>query len=196
MGVQKCAWIVVAALSVAVITNARKKMRTTVLSKPEYCSDVVGKRDHAYIVHKGYYKGELIDANPTDDNGDPEPLKIVVGRGHVLAGMEMALEGMCLDEKVEIVIPPHLAYDDKSKGFKQKPVPDDAIVKYEMHVVDIQHPGTVMFALRGLYKSVRNNLVVVSFPFVMLAVWIIRWSKKAAAEAGGKVSKRSGRKQK
>jgi hypothetical protein len=39
---------------------------------------------------------------------------------------------MCVGEKREAVIPPRLAYDDRSKRFGQRPVPEGATVTYEV----------------------------------------------------------------
>ena len=44
-----------------------------------------------------------------------EPLKVYIGKGHVLAGMDLALRGRCLGEEIDVKIPPSLAFDDESR---------------------------------------------------------------------------------
>lgn len=47
------------------------------------------KGDVAYIMHEGYYRDQPIDTNPDGEDGNPEPLRVVLGKGNVLSGMEV-----------------------------------------------------------------------------------------------------------
>lgn len=39
-----------------------------------------------------------------------------VGLGHVIAGVDKALQGVCVGEKRHIIVPPHLAYGENGTG--------------------------------------------------------------------------------
>jgi len=41
---------------------------------------------------------------------------VVLGSGQVVLGMEQGLMGMCVGEKRNLVIPPHLAYGERGVG--------------------------------------------------------------------------------
>lgn len=39
-----------------------------------------------------------------------------IGLGYVIAGMDKALQGVCMGEKRRITIPPHMAYGENGAG--------------------------------------------------------------------------------
>jgi len=140
----------------------------TVLEKPDECTQIVEKDDAVYIMHEGYAitdEGETqIDANPPKSETDPtlEPLKVYVGKGHVLAGMDLALRGRCLGEEIDVRIPPELAFDDPSKNFGEgkdnqgKPVPDGTVVRYKMKVVKIDKGAANFEEVKKNKKAARE----------------------------------------
>jgi hypothetical protein len=108
--------------------ETKPEIDVTVLSKPDECELTVDVEDAVYIMHEGYAIAAdgtetQIDANPpkSKDDPTPEPLKVFIGKGHVLAGMDLALRGRCVDEEINVVIPPALAFDDPSKNFGDGP---------------------------------------------------------------------------
>ena len=49
----------------------------------------------AHILHKGFFEGTQIDGNPPLPGGaedELEPLVVKLGKGHILRGMELAME--------------------------------------------------------------------------------------------------------
>jgi len=143
-------------------------IKVTVLSKPDECTQVVDMDDAVYIMHEGFAvtdDGETkIDANPPKSETDPtlEPLKVYIGKGHVLAGMDLALRDRCLGEEIDVMIPPELAFDDPSKDFGEgkdnqgKPVPDGTFVRYKMKVVKIDKGAANFEEVKANKKAARE----------------------------------------
>ena len=52
-----------------------------------------------------------------------------------IEGMERGMVGQCLGEQRNILIPPDLAFDDRSLNFKQKPVPDGTTILYQVRAI-------------------------------------------------------------
>ncbi|KAJ4932640.1 hypothetical protein JOQ06_011057 [Pogonophryne albipinna] len=57
-----------------------------------------------------------------------------VGFGRLIAGMDRGLQGMCVNEKRRITIPPHLAYGSIGAGGV---IPPDAVLVYDILLLDI-----------------------------------------------------------
>jgi FKBP-type peptidyl-prolyl cis-trans isomerase SlyD len=49
---------------------------------------------------------EIVDSN----KGTNQPLEFITGKGHIIPGLEKALEGMAVGEKKTITIPPEEGY--------------------------------------------------------------------------------------
>jgi hypothetical protein len=113
----------------------------------------VAMGDFVGIEHTGFDE----DGNKVDGNINGEPLMVHVGAGQILAGMEQALVGMCRGEQVSATIPPHLAYDDPSKQFQRKPVPDGTTVRYEIKVVSIAAGGPLPKTSRAAPSTARGT---------------------------------------
>ena len=60
----------------------------------------------AYIHYRGGVKGEV----PVDDQSTGDPVKIILGAGQVVPGIEDALSTMAEGEERVIVVPPEEAY--------------------------------------------------------------------------------------
>ncbi|KAM9744967.1 peptidyl-prolyl cis-trans isomerase FKBP10-like [Menidia menidia] len=57
-----------------------------------------------------------------------------VGLGRLITGMDRGLQGMCVDERRRITVPPHLAYGSIGTGGV---IPPDAVLVYDVHLLDI-----------------------------------------------------------
>lgn len=60
-----------------------------------------------------------------------------VGLGRLITGMDRGLQGMCVNERRRITIPPHLAYGSIGTGGI---IPPDAVLVYDVLLLDIWHP--------------------------------------------------------
>jgi len=171
---------------------------------PEGCKETVSKHDMVHIVHKGYAlnadgsDGELMDANPPKPGTKdvPEPLVISIGKGQVLRGMEQGLIGTCLDQTIELIMAPELAFDDKSKVYKDKPVAEGTSVKYQIKVVRIEK-GAAKRKRKAKkskqtdwYGNAKSVLVVVA---LALGAYALKTSMGKGSGKGGKRGPKRGK---
>lgn len=59
---------------------------------------------------KVHYTGKLSSGDVFDSSVDRDPLEFTVGAGQMISGFDNAVEGMDLNEKKQIVLPPEEAY--------------------------------------------------------------------------------------
>uniref|UniRef100_H3A4P3 peptidylprolyl isomerase n=1 Tax=Latimeria chalumnae TaxID=7897 RepID=H3A4P3_LATCH len=89
---------------------------------PESCARTVQSGDFV----RYHYHGTLPDGNKFDSSYDRgSTFNVFVGKGELIAGMDKALVGMCVNERSFIKVPPHLAYG--SEGVCKKPGKDENI---------------------------------------------------------------------
>ena len=160
--------------------------------------------DIVSVSHKGFAcdseteeKGRQIDENPKG-----EPLIFEMGSGSVIRGMEIAMSGMCLGEKILAVLPPATAFDDPERNFQNKPVGDGEHVAYEIKVEDIHRPSAVEKLFSRAYRVwsqvapfVAIIILVAIFAFFLRV--ISKMSSKNAVPAKvkrGKKGKKEGQK--
>uniref|UniRef100_UPI00398E6FE1 peptidyl-prolyl cis-trans isomerase FKBP9-like n=1 Tax=Pristiophorus japonicus TaxID=55135 RepID=UPI00398E6FE1 len=62
---------------------------------------------------------------------------VFVGKGRLIAGMDKALIGMCVNERRFIKVPPHLAYGDEGMP---DTIPPDATLHFDVLMLDIWNP--------------------------------------------------------
>ncbi len=79
------------------------------------------------------YTGKLLDGKTFDSNIGKDALKINVGTGGVIPGMDEGLQIMKKGTKGTLYIPSALAYGDHGQG----PIPNNAILIFEMEVKDV-----------------------------------------------------------
>jgi peptidylprolyl isomerase len=67
-----------------------------------------------------HYVGKLDDGTVFDTSTDSEPLRVTVGQGEVIRGVEQALEGMAPGETKTVKLPPEEAYGPHREELIQK----------------------------------------------------------------------------
>jgi len=91
-----------------------------------------------------HYAGFLYDPTAPDGHGrkfdssaehSGEPLVFRLGRGSVIAGWEAGIAGMQRGGQRRLIIPPTLAYGNRSVG---KKVPANATLLFEVNLVSLQ----------------------------------------------------------
>ena len=63
-----------------------------------------------------------------------QPLTFELGAGRVIKGWDEGLKDMCVGEKRRLIIPPHLAYGDRSVG----PIPAGSVLVFETELMGIK----------------------------------------------------------
>ncbi|HAJ28005.1 MAG TPA: peptidylprolyl isomerase, partial [Syntrophus sp. (in: bacteria)] len=82
---------------------------------------------------EAHYTGRLLDGTKFDSSVDRgEPLMFLVGRGEVIKGWDEAFRSMKKGEKRILIIPPGLAYGDRSMGT----IPPNATLIFEVELIN------------------------------------------------------------
>ncbi len=73
-----------------------------------------------------HYTGTLLDGTEFDNSLERDPLEFIVGSGHVISGLDVALPGMVAGEKKTVKAPCQAAYGPINPALRQM-VPRDTI---------------------------------------------------------------------
>ncbi|KAM9345976.1 peptidyl-prolyl cis-trans isomerase FKBP10-like [Symphorus nematophorus] len=85
-----------------------------------------------------------------------------VGLGRLITGMDRGLQGMCVNERRRITIPPHLAYGSIGTGGV---IPPDAVLVYDVLLLDIWNADDKV-QIRTLSKPASCRRTTVASDFV------------------------------
>uniref|UniRef100_A0A667Z0U7 peptidylprolyl isomerase n=1 Tax=Myripristis murdjan TaxID=586833 RepID=A0A667Z0U7_9TELE len=101
---------------------------------PESCTrkSVVG--DYIRYHYNGtFLSGETFDTSYQRNS----TYNTYIGMGYLIAGMDQALQGICIGERRRVIIPPHLAYGQQGAG---QLIPGSAVLVFDIHVIDFHNP--------------------------------------------------------
>ncbi|KAH7913262.1 hypothetical protein BJ138DRAFT_1146494 [Hygrophoropsis aurantiaca] len=115
----------------AVDPPAELKIETTYL--PDNCVTKAKTGDSIEV----HYTGTLFDGgskfDSSLDRGSPLPIKL--GVGQVIRGWDEGLQGMCLNEKRILTIPPSMAYGTRGFG---KVIPANSALVFDVELVGLK----------------------------------------------------------
>uniref|UniRef100_A0A8C2WVV9 peptidylprolyl isomerase n=1 Tax=Cyclopterus lumpus TaxID=8103 RepID=A0A8C2WVV9_CYCLU len=101
---------------------------------PEQCVRAV--KDGDYVRY--HYNGMFPDGKKFDSSYDrSSTYNVFVGKKQLIAGMDKALVGMCVNQRSLVKIPPHLAYGKKGYG---EIIPADSILHFDVLLLDVWNP--------------------------------------------------------
>jgi FK506-binding nuclear protein len=84
----------------------------------------------AVLIH---YKGMFPNGKVFDSSHGGKPLKFTLGKGEVVKGMDMGVQGMHIGGTRKLTIPPQLGYGNKPSG----PIPANSTLIFEVQLVKI-----------------------------------------------------------
>ncbi|KAG1935341.1 peptidyl-prolyl cis-trans isomerase FKBP10 [Pimephales promelas] len=79
----------------------------------------------------------------------PEPPRVTLGQGKLISGLDEGLQGMCVLERREITVPPHLAHGTNGA----LGVPSSAVLLFELELLQLQKGVPEGFLFIWLQKS-------------------------------------------
>ncbi|XP_077051663.1 peptidyl-prolyl cis-trans isomerase FKBP10 isoform X1 [Siphateles boraxobius] len=102
-----------------------------------------------------HYNGTFQDGTVFDSSySRNSTYNTFIGMGYVLAGMDKALQGVCVGEWRRVTVPPHLAYGENGSG---ELIPGSAVLIFHLHVIDFHNPKDQV-DIKVTYKPADCNL--------------------------------------
>ncbi|XP_031607770.1 peptidyl-prolyl cis-trans isomerase FKBP10 [Oreochromis aureus] len=98
---------------------------------PKDCAREVKSGDYV----RYHYNATFVDGKTFDSSHQKGAAKVgLIGEGRLIAGMDKGLQGMCVNERRKITVPPQLAYGNTGAG---DVVPPDATLVFDIHLLDL-----------------------------------------------------------
>ncbi|XP_046894806.1 peptidyl-prolyl cis-trans isomerase FKBP10 [Hypomesus transpacificus] len=102
-----------------------------------------------------HYNGTFQDGSSFDSSYQRNSTyNTYIGMGYVIAGMDKALQGLCVGEKRRVILPPHMAYGEKGTG---DIIPGSAVLVFDIHVIDFHNPKDAI-EIKVTYKPKKCNV--------------------------------------
>jgi len=133
-------------LVIAVVCS-ENGLDTEILTPPPESCDRKAKNDDILYMH---YVGKLSNGEQFDNSythSPADPFGFKLGAGHVIAGWEQGVVGMCVGEKRKLTIAPSLGYGDEGYGDL---IPPKSTLIFEIELMSIKDDdGTFEDTLLG-----------------------------------------------
>ncbi|XP_048062103.1 peptidyl-prolyl cis-trans isomerase FKBP10 isoform X2 [Megalobrama amblycephala] len=102
-----------------------------------------------------HYNGTFQDGTVFDSSySRNSTYNTFIGMGYVIAGMDKALQGVCVGEWRRVTVPPHLAYGENGSG---ELIPGSAVLIFDLHIIDFHNPKDQV-DIKVTYKPADCNL--------------------------------------
>ncbi|XP_062234490.1 peptidyl-prolyl cis-trans isomerase FKBP10 [Platichthys flesus] len=107
---------------------------------PNVCSREAKEGDFV----RYHYNATFVDGKTFDSSHQKGAAKVgLLGEGRLIAGIDKGLQGMCVNERRSITVPPHLAYGSTGAG---DVVPPDTTLVFEIHLLDVWNKADMVVA--------------------------------------------------
>ncbi|TRY65675.1 hypothetical protein DNTS_005529 [Danionella cerebrum] len=121
------------------VFNVKDGVKVEVLLIPQTCMRRTAVGDFIRYHYNGTFQdGTLFDSSYSRNS----TYNTFIGMGHVIAGVDKALEGVCVGERRRVTVPPHLAYGETGSG---ELIPGSAVLVFDLHVIDFHNPKDKVF---------------------------------------------------
>ncbi|TWW81880.1 peptidyl-prolyl cis-trans isomerase FKBP10 [Takifugu flavidus] len=98
---------------------------------PKICVRESKTGDHV----RYHYNATFVDGKTFDSSHQRGDAKVAqLGEGRLLEGIDKGLQGMCVNERRSVTVPPHLGYGSKGAG---EVVPPDSTLVFDIHLLDV-----------------------------------------------------------
>ncbi|EPB67012.1 peptidyl-prolyl cis-trans isomerase, FKBP-type [Ancylostoma ceylanicum] len=105
-----------------------------------------------------FYKLTNKDGKVVGSNFGQKPFTFVLGRGEVIRGMDIAMEGMCVGEQRKVIIPPEEGFGDDAKNMDG--VNEDDMLHYFVELKSLfrPNPGDKWITDEGVHITVTHEI--------------------------------------
>uniref|UniRef100_A0A8C5EMA2 peptidylprolyl isomerase n=1 Tax=Gouania willdenowi TaxID=441366 RepID=A0A8C5EMA2_GOUWI len=138
------------------IHNAKDNLTIENQVIPESCSrrSVVG--DYVRYHYNGTFQNGVTFDTSYQRNST---YNTYIGMGYVIAGMDLALQNVCIGERRRVTIPPHMAYGEGGAG---DVIPPSAVLVFDIHVIDFHNPNDTVEILVNYKPELCNDTTAVN----------------------------------
>lgn len=111
-----------------------------------------------------HYNGSFQDGTVFDSSySRNSTYNTFIGMGYVIAGIDKALQGVCVGEWRRVTVPPHLAYGENGSG---ELIPGSAVLIFDLHIIDFHNPKDQV-DIKVIYKPAECNLISAANDLIM-----------------------------
>uniref|UniRef100_A0A671Y1F5 peptidylprolyl isomerase n=1 Tax=Sparus aurata TaxID=8175 RepID=A0A671Y1F5_SPAAU len=136
-----------------------------------------------------HYNATFVDGKAFDSSHQRGEAKVgLLGEGRLIAGIDKGLQGMCVNERRKITVPPHLAYGSTGAG---DVIPPDTTLVFDIQLLDLWNKADLVVTKtintpKDCKRSVmRTDFVRYHFNGTLLDVlslyfsnWYLNYTKK------------------
>lgn len=108
-------------------------------------------------IHDSSLTGEPGYVFETTSKG--RPLRVMLGSGSLVKGLEDSLYGMCVGEKRRVVVPPSLGYGKQGMRTKRVFIPGQATLQFDIEFVGYYEKKTVPNVFQAMDKNNDGKIV-------------------------------------
>uniref|UniRef100_A0AAY4B947 peptidylprolyl isomerase n=1 Tax=Denticeps clupeoides TaxID=299321 RepID=A0AAY4B947_9TELE len=140
--------------------NAKDDVTVEIQTLPEPCTRKAVVGDYIRYHYNGSFQdGTIFDTSYQRNS----TYNTYIGMGYVIAGIDKALQGVCIGEKRRVTLPPHLAYGESGiEGL----IPGSAVLIFDIHVIDFHNPNDTV-QIKTTHKPADCNITSSSYDLIL-----------------------------